>query len=140
MRIVASPRGTGNLVHLLVSAAQAVNRANSGVREKYASHNKPSVARVATPSGLKGLCQPLMSGNRLTIFPPNRTTTPKTQFLAAVFAVGKANCARFPASAGPIREEQVSANDGICMLQSFYTMGNEPPWPCGSARRRPGWC
>src|SRR5829696_9647674 len=63
MRIVASPRGTGNLAHLLVLAAQLVKRASSGVREKYASHNNPSVARAATPSGLKGLCWPLVSGN-----------------------------------------------------------------------------
>src|SRR5918994_4855163 len=72
MRIVASPRGTGNLAHLLVLAAQLVKRANGGVGEKYASHNKPSVARAATPSGLEGLCWPLVliSRNRLIFFPP----------------------------------------------------------------------
>src|ERR687886_389256 len=70
MRIVASPRGTGNLAHLFVLAAQLVKRANSGVRERYASHIKPSVARAATPRGLKGLCWPLVSGNRLIFFPP----------------------------------------------------------------------
>src|SRR5215204_5771024 len=98
MRIVASPRGTGNLLHLLVSVAQVLNRASSGVREKYASHIKQSVARAATPSGLKGLCRPLVPENRLITFPPNRTTTPKTQFLAGYRSgrvMSTANCARF---------------------------------------------
>jgi hypothetical protein len=63
MRIVTSPAGQGSVAHLSVAAAQPVNRASSGVRDRRANHNRPSAARAATLSGPRD--PPLVSGDRL---------------------------------------------------------------------------
>src|SRR5829696_1776845 len=77
MRIVTSPSGQGSLAHLVVAAAQPVNRANGGVRNKRANHSRPSTTRATTLSGLKLLDLSLASGNRLiTLLLTRRTSTP----------------------------------------------------------------
>jgi hypothetical protein len=65
VRIVRSPSGQGSSDHLVVAAAQPVNRSSRDIPDKRAHHNKPSTTRATTLSGLKVLDLSLVSVNRL---------------------------------------------------------------------------